>query len=173
MNSVKTFIEETSNMSSDISYRSHVPNPDMLLKSTQQRLKAQQQNEKKPPPEEKEEVDPKGRMTPAIRDCIKDLDDESKEEMTIIDEVLNDLLYEAYSHFLHDSEPFYFEMPKILKEAFADKLNEMMSKLKIEKAKDSDLYYIPNQKVSIGKLQAEFGEFKKYCLSCYKQQQKN
>lgn len=105
--------------------------------------------------------------SPTEKDNIDDLDENAKKEYLQLEEVLDELLYEAYSHFLHSREPFYFNMPKQLKDVVAEKLEELLGKLKIQKDESSDMYYIPDQKVSIGMLQSEFAEFKKYCLECF------
>jgi hypothetical protein len=103
------------------------------------------------------------------REKMNELDENAKKDYIELDEMLDELLYEAYSHFLHSREPFYFNMPKQMKEFVAEKLEELLGKLNIQKDTNSEMYFIPDQKISIGMLQSEFADFKKYCLDCYVQ----
>jgi hypothetical protein len=87
-------------------------------------------------------------------------------------EVLDDLLYEAYSHFLQgNSEPFVFKMPEPLSAAFADDqelFKEILSKIHIEEDPNSGPSYYKLGKrsgsVSTNKMQHEFAEFKDMVL---------
>ena len=103
-------------------------------------------------------------------------DAEMMEKNALIEQHLDDLLYEAYSHFLSSPEPFYFRLPEALLTTYETHLQELFQRLRIEKSEpgssgsDSQrsdesggsgpTFYIPNQQISIGKLQREFQAIK-------------
>lgn len=82
----------------------------------------------------------------------------------LIIEKLDDLLYEAYSHFLHSNEPFRFSLPSELEPEQLQELKEGLVKLGVQENSETELQ-IQHHTVSIGKLHKEFETFKRLLSS--------
>ncbi|EFC37238.1 predicted protein [Naegleria gruberi] len=110
-------------------------------------------------------------------DC--DRDEEFQKIKQDLQQELDDLLYLAYSHFLHNSEieeqtmEFPFLMPPILLKAFGEEstLVQLFSNRDLNLTRDEreDGVYILSlkQASSMNKLQHEFTTFKEYLMECF------
>jgi len=87
-------------------------------------------------------------------------------------EVVDDLLYQAYSHFLVTVDrPFYFTMPYKLKETFNDTvLRDLLSQLNITRDDENVNQYILPFGTSLGKIQHEYSLFKELVLQKFENQ---
>jgi hypothetical protein len=153
-----------------------VPNPNSSMRNSHS-LKNSLENSLTSP---KKNSTPREPGTEGHDDNTNGDDDEEKEEKVEpelesqkeeLGESLDDLLYEAYSHFLQGSnEPFVFKMPEPFSAAFADDkqlFKEIISKLHIEEDSTNVGSYKLGKKsgtVSTNKMQHEFAEFKDMVL---------
>lgn len=114
----------------------------------------------------------------AVNDINVEKDEEFQKLKQDIHQELDDLLYKAYSHFLHNSEieeqtlEFSFLMPPILLKAFGEaNLTQLFANrdmiLKRSETEDGVFILSLKQASSMNKLQHEFNTFKEYLVECF------
>ena len=117
----------------------------------------------------KEFETPSPRKAPIIDEAFpmeEKVDEKLEAEKDDLAEVLDDLLYLSYSHFLAVTDrPFQFSLPSKLKESFdVETLHTLLSKLNIRKDEKDPEQYVLQFDTSLSKIQHEYAQWKDIVL---------